>query len=181
MSCFNHDFYLFQSKEKTLKQLRLPKRPQDGDKNEPSAKRGKNSTCSSDAQKLIIQFLNSLKRETLPEEILEAIEVLKNCDNESNKTKPCNLSEVINVEWNVNIKPVGKQDVCLGTEHLEDDYIEIEVQKYEDKKTKMPSKQTQTDKEGSKRNKEVTDRVLSDDFKCRSFTGMFRYVTFYYT
>ena len=64
--------------------------------------------------------------------------------------------------------------LCSGTEHMPNDYTEIEIQKYENRK-KMPSKRTQTEKEGSQRNKEVTDRVFSDDFKCRSFTGMFSF------
>ena len=204
-----------QAKKKKLKQfqnrqgakgsnVRSPKTQVVEDKNEPPAKRPRTS-IKSDAQELIIKFMiERVERANLPEEIKDALDVLKNCENEPKlaKPRPSKLSKVINPDENshidivpvkkpllkthnfstvinpvenshIDIKPVEKQDNCSGTEHMENDYIESEIQKHEDKKKKMRSKGNQTDKEGSQRNKEVTDRVFSDDFKCRSYTGMF--------
>ena len=157
----------------------VPKRPLDQARNEPSAKRKRNIS-KVEAQKLVIQFMiKNVKHDNLPNNIRDALVLLESCDNEPitaelPKPKTQNLSKVINPGENsqIDIKPVKKQDNCSGTEHMTDDYIEIEIQKYENRK-KMHTKRTQTDKEGSQRNKEVTDRVFSNDFKCRSFTGMF--------
>ena len=208
-----------QAKKKKLKQfqnrqgakgsnVRLPKTQVDEDKNEPPAKRPRTS-IKSDAQELIIKFMiERVERANLPEDIKDALDVLKNCENEpklANKPRPSKLSKVINPDENshidivpvekfktrnfstvinpvenshIDIKPVEKQHNCSGTEHMENDYIESEIQRHEDKKKRMRAKGNQTDKEGSQRNKEVTDRVLSDDFKCRSYTGMFLKLTF---
>ena len=210
--------FFLQAKKKKLKQFEklqgayasgLSKKTQVDDRNEPPAKRPKTS-IKSDAQKLIIKFMiERVERANLPQEIKDALDVLKDCENEPivaklanskpsklsivinpdenshidivpiDKTKTRNLLAVINPVENshIDIKPVEKQDNCSGTEHLENDYIECEIQKHEDKKKKMHSRGNQTDKEGSQRNKEVTDRVFSNDFKCRSFTGMFLIVS----
>ena len=132
-----------------------------------------------DAEKLILEFvIKRVVHKHLPEEIQSAVDLLKNCNDEPSRDnikipKKCNLSKVINPNGShINVEPVEKQDNCSGTEHMANDYIEIEIQKYENRKN-MRSKRTQTDKEGSQRNKDVTDRVFSDDFKCRSYTGMF--------
>ena len=184
-----HCSTFLQAKKKKLKKFEtgegsVPKRPLDQARNEPSAKRKRN-VSKLEAQKLVIQFMiKNVKHDNLPEDIRDALIVLENCENEPiraelpkpvklPKPKAHNLSKVINPGENsqIDIKPVEKQDNCSGTEHMPNDYIEIEIQKYENRK-KMLSKRTQTDKEGSQRNKEVTDRVFSDDFKCRSYTGM---------
>ena len=197
-----------QAKKKKLKQFEKlqgasgsSKKTQVDDRNEPPAKRPKTS-IKSDTQELIIKFMiERVERANLPEEIKNALDVLKNCENEPiiaklAKPRPSKLSKVINpdenshidvlpvkkpktrnfstvITSNIDIKPVEKQDNCSGTEHMENYYIESEIQKHENKKKKMLSRGNQTDKEGRQRNKEVTDRVLSDDFKCRSYTGMF--------
>ena len=186
-----------QAKKKKLKKFETgkteeapAKRALDQDRNEPSAKR-KKKIVKLEAQKLVIQFMiKNVKHDNLPEDIRDALVLLENCENEPiraelpkpaklPKPKTCNLSKVINPCENsqIDIKPVEKQDNCSGTEHMEQDYIEIEIEKYENRK-KMRFKWTQTDKEGKERNKEVTDRVFSDDFKCRSYTGIYQSPSF---
>ena len=149
-----------------------------GSEGETSSKQ-KKTMNKSDAEKLILQFvIKRVVHKHLPEEIQSAVDLLKNCNDEPSTDnikipKKCNLSKVINPNGShINVEPVEKQDNCSGTEHMTNDYIKIEIQKYENRKNKMHSKRTQTDKEGSQRNKEVTDRAFSDDFKCRSYTGM---------
>ena len=98
-----------QAKKKKLKQFQnrqgSPKTQVVEDKNEPPAKRPRTS-IKSDAQELIIKFMiERVERANLPEEIKDALDVLKNCENEPKlaKPRPSKLSKVINPDENSHI------------------------------------------------------------------------------
>ena len=124
------------------------------------------------AQKLVL--LCCLDQDELPEDLQEAVDILQNSEIKNLNTiekvklaKPKNIVLTTNMVHSSSFvpKPIPKKDMKVGTEHLEVDYFKLEAKNNHVKKN---SKKTQT----KRINKEVTDRVMSSDLKCRHFTAV---------
>ena len=175
--------YLFQAKDKILKRFDANKRPLDDEKDEPIPKIPKTPRKLGEidiseltpksvvhAQKLVLLCL--LDQDELPEDLQEAVDILQNSEiknlNSIEKVKlakPKNSVLTTNMVHSSSFAPKAKKDMKVGTEHLEVDYFKLEAKNNHVKKN---SKKTQT----KRINKEVTDRAMSSDLKCRHFTAV---------
>jgi hypothetical protein len=109
-------------------------------------------------QKLLIQYLKSKHYQKLPNEVKNALDILKEFDIESDeavkkskvtKSKNANLSHTNLPEAKVDFIPIERKN------NLEEEK-ENEEEEFEPKR----------------QNKDLTNRVLSSDFKCRSYCGV---------